>query len=513
MAKRTIDEMKDEDAEVCLCGSFMNDPEKVIPICIRGGVSEATFVSEECRRLWASAKDLHGRKQPVDVFTVKDNAERMGKPVPVEFLQRCLDETPTAAHAEYYLQVVNEGVLGREIRDILNEGFKGLASGGGAQKVYGDLVKRIHKAEGKAYGGNAWVNLENEADKIEAEWMLVHDERLVKKNLKFINGVPLPWDIMNRLYTGMKEGLHIWAARPSQGKTALAVNACEFWDQIGMKHAVVSIDMSAGNLFKRFASSVARVSLPKLEWGARMDQIDAAMKVLRGIAKRGNLLLTEEYGIERLKSVICEAVHRHGARVILVDYLQVVDGQTDGRRTLQRNEEVGMVVRTLKELSKQLHVPIILLCQLSREVSKAEDRKPRLDDLGDSGEIERAAASVAFLHVDQKTQDLWRECPPIDLAYGYDYLAPYLRPVFFILSKNQNGSTGELPFVLYPHYFMFRPGDPYAKAVREQVPNTKREELRDWPRFSRICDDWRTLPEDEHLRKKGILGPRVYEES
>lgn len=505
----------DEDPERCLAGAVILDGERVVPVCQRGGITAVSFESPILRTVWETVQALHDSKLAIDPFSVMDHARKAGTPIPADELQACIDSCPTSAHAEYYVAAVSDKTLGRSLRGIANDILKGIDAGEGSQMVFNNLMKKIKGAEKAAYCGNEWVDLSKLAEDVEREWMLCHEERIVKKNLKFINGVPLPWECLNRVYTGLKPGLHVLAARPGEGKTMTAVNFSEFWDEIGLPHVVVSIDMPAVQFFKRYGCSGARTSLPKLDWGARMDEIDKTVKKMKEIAARGNLLMTEADRIDRIVSVMCEAVHRKNARIAVIDYLQIVDGQDDERRRMERRDEVGRVVRALKSAAnKKLNIPVLLLCQLSRDVAKDglknEDRMPTLTDLGDSGEIERAASSVTLLHVDKPTLEMWELCPPVDLAYGYDYLAETLRPLWYIIEKQQNGAKKKVPFIMYPNYFMLRPAHYGATRVEVEVPGTKRKVMRNYDFFTRVRDDWRVLPEDAHLEKKGICGPRDF---
>lgn len=505
----------EEDPERCLIGAAILNAERVVPLGIRAGICARNFENACLRDAWETMQAMYGEKVQIDPFSVTDFAKRGGKALPSEEVEACINACPTAAHAEYYIDAVRDRTLGRELRAIATEVMRGVGEGNGSQMVFDTLLKKIKSVESAAYCGNEWVNLEALTEEIEQEWQVCGEERLVKKNLGYINGVPLPWECLNRVYVGLKPGLHILAARPGEGKTTALVNCSEFWDEIGMKHAVVSIDMPASQLFRRYGCSSARTSLPKLDWGARTEEIERTTKKMREIARRGNMLLTEADRIDRIVSALCEAVHRSKARIGVIDYLQIVDGTEEGRRSMERRDEIGKVVRALKaQANKHLKIPIVLLCQLNRDVAKEglkdENRMPTLTDLGDSGEIERAASSVTLLHVDKPTQAQWDLVPPVDLAYGYDYLAKTLRPLWWIVAKQQNGARKDIPFIMYPNYFMLRPGDYSAKKVEEEVPNTKRKVMRNYAFFQRVRDDWRVLKEDAHLEKKGILGPRAF---
>jgi replicative DNA helicase len=191
-------------------------------------------------------------------------------------------------------------------------------------------------------------------------------------------------------------------------------------------------------------------------------------------------------------------------KVVILDYLQVVEVPNQDR--MNENQKMSRVSARLKKIYKQYKIPIVALSQLSRDIEK-EGRPPQLSDLRDSGAIEQDAMTVAVLWVDPEVHGKWKSLPPVGLAYGDEHLAAALRPVWLCLLKNQNGPTKWFPLVLYPSYFMFRPGDYDAKREVEREERG-REIYTNAPFFNCVRDDWRYMPTDGKLAAARVLGDR-----
>lgn len=500
-----------KDVERAVIGSVLLAAERVTEVARGAGVRGSSFEDGGYRGVWEAVEALVERGVAVDALTVMDEWRRRAPGASAAVLSDAIESTPTAAHCEHYVRMLAEAAMEGEIRGLCRDVMKRCIEGEvGAAGVFDFLKKGVEGLEGRAYGGNVFEDLHGLADVCEARWRRIGDARRAGDVTGVIEGIPLPWEIMNRIYTGLEEGIHVIAARPSQGKTAMGVNISEFWEERGIKHLFVSIDMAAKQAFMRYGSSSGRVSLSKLNWVGAEKDIAKAGDAMRRIAGRDFLRISSARGLEQMKGVIYEAVRKWGARVVMVDYLQIVKV---GRELmhLPKHERVGIVVEELKELSLTLHVPFVVLSQLSREVAKDATRKPRLDDLGDSGTIEREAASVMFLHTDMAVRRWWDEHPSVaeGLAYGQERLAGTLRAVWVVVAKNQQGACGDIPFIMYPHYFIFRPAD-YEALPHYEISRGKRTR-EDYPLFMRVRDDWRILDEDDVLLRAGCLGPRQYQ--
>lgn len=502
-------------AERALIGAAMIEPARVIPLCEGAGVESACFLDPAMGKLWAAIDAMWREKLPVDLVLVTERLRAWGQLEAIggsATAENAVLATPTAADAEYYLQLLLEANMQRVMNRELDR-FRQDLPAGAAHAAQG-LINRLGEimTAGAARGD---IDRRGLLDATRRTWQMLHQKRMVEKDMAFWDGLAMPWEILNHIYSGLKPGLHILAARPSQGKTAMAVNISSFWGQIGVPHLVVSCDMPTREMQKRYICAEARLSLRKLEWGARSDEVARACETGEAMLKHP-VHFTEVDDIEKLHGLVCMAKAAWGIQAVIVDYLQVMHFKGDSR--LPRNDRIAQVTQHLKRIALREDIPVLALCQLNRE-SVYDDREPELHDLGDSGEIERAAMSCAFLWVDRMVLNYWQGRGifardgarlPIDLAYGFETLAPELWPVWLIVAKNQQGPTRKAPFLFYRNYFIFRPGDHQGRA-QQIKPEGHKAELVNLGQFGSVRDDWRVLtPEDDYLVDHGLLGTRGY---
>ena len=187
--------------------------------------------------------------------------------------------------------------------------------------------------------------------------------------------------------------------------------------------------------------------------------------------------------VERIRDEAYRGVFTHGWKAMVIDYLQLIQDDFKGKSATY--EQVKQVTQAMKQLAKELDIPIICLVQLARAYAKDNrdtNRKPSLDDLGDSAEIGRAASTVAVLVGDNTVKKYWEFNQPFKLAFGdrygngtQTYLMKQLRPVWFYMIKNQQGPIGDIPFVMYPNYLMFRPGNHEAPKSKIMLGRAGRD--------------------------------------
>lgn len=240
---------------------------------------------------------------------------------------------------------------------------------------------------------------------------------------KGVTGLSTGYKKLDRMIDGLRPGdMVIIAARPSIGKTSFSMNIAEFVAlELNESIAVFSLEMTAESLIARMAYSRSMVSKKAVQSGA-ITEAD-----LVGIGNAINMiaaskLIIEDKGVSRLidiLSVTKELVRKKKVRVILVDYIQIV--QTDGRT---RNDEISKISSNLKLLGKELGITIIILSQLSRDPEKQGNRKPKLSDLRESGSLEQDADAVVFLHNEEGTSN------------------PGMNELDCIVAKSRDGETG-----------------------------------------------------------------------
>ncbi len=502
-------------------GAWMLDGARVGMLLKRNAVGPAWFADKKHREIFLALTALSERTGgAVDLMLAVEQLRNMDKLEDVggiAALEAIVDATPTATHAEYYLDVLRGAWMARAAEMAIDDFRK---SGPVAGEVaINELVQRL---QGVVCNSSMQLEMDKKriAEEIAAEWQMAHTMRVENHDMNWVPGLPLPWMPLTKIMGGLQPGLHILAARPSAGKTSMAAtNYSEYWCERGIPHLFISLDMQAKDVEKRNTSARTcmrehptrpgdslAISMARLQFGsARHEQLNAAMEELKSVSENCCHIVEDCYHIDRIESAIAMAIQKWGIKAVIIDYLQVIEVPNQDR--MNENQRMSRVSSRLKKIYKQYKVPILALSQLSRDIEK-EKRPPQLSDLRDSGAIEQDAMSVGVLWVDPEVQEKWQVFPPVGLAYGDEHLAVTLRPVWLCVLKNQNGPTKWFPLIFYPSYFLFRPGNFEAKREVEREEKGGRKIYTNAGYFAEVRDDWRHMPTDGKLREAHVLGSR-----
>ena len=459
------------EAERGVIGSMLLDPERVVslfrhkyqltPTALY--VGKHATIAETILAMNAEPKTI------VDMLTIRQRLEDEGLLADVggfEYLQQMLDETPTSAHAEGYIEIVRQKhflrCAIREARLIEMQAMSEVDGESLLRSIPERLVKyvdAIHREETNAQALEA----------LYAKWEKAKADREAG-NADVLAGLPTPWPSVNQLTCGIDVGLYILAGRPSAGKTTaedcITVNLA----QQGIPVARVALDMGwKGRVLQRSAARLAGVSLPKLKLGfATHKQLAAIREAIKEIAPLPMFINENSYDVDEICSWARAMKFKHDIRLLTIDFVQLVRCRVDGK-FMNRNEEIGYITSRLKKLSADLQLPVILLSQLSRPMKDGKERRPKLEDLRDSGNLEQDARCVWALWKDQSDRLLEKE----QQAGGK------LRPVWFDVLKDQDGETGKLPFWMRPNYFRFDEAAPNFADDEEQDSFYRSEDLRE----------------------------------
>ena len=321
------------------------------------------------------------------------NLEIVGGPVA---LARLSQNIGAAAHIEYYIKILKQKTIQRDLitasYDILKQSFDESTN-------VDDL---IDNAQSKVFAA-IQNNVKRDVQDIGSIINSVLDNLQELQNTTGLSGVPSGFPTIDRVTQGwQKSDLIILAARPSVGKTAFALNiARNAAVDANMPVAVFSLEMSADQLGKRLITTESGLSGEKIKGGVKLEQYEWVQleETLKRLAK-APLYIDDTPGIPimEFRTKAKRLVKQKGVRLIVVDYLQLMQGPAELRGL--REQEVAAISRTLKATAKELNVPIIALSQLSRNAVQRTGGtgKPQLSDLRESGSIEQDADMVIFIH-------------------------------------------------------------------------------------------------------------------
>ncbi len=385
------------DVEEAVLGAMLVEPstideamEELTPSC---------FYDQHNRMIFEAMSALVNDHVSIDLITVSDklrslgNLEIVGGPVA---LARLSQNIGAAAHIEYYIKILKQKTIQRDLitasYDILKQSFDESTN-------VDDL---IDNAQSKVFAA-IQNNVKRDVQDIGSIINSVLDNLQELQNTTGLSGVPSGFPTIDRVTQGwQKSDLIILAARPSVGKTAFALNiARNAAVDANMPVAVFSLEMSADQLGKRLITTESGLSGEKIKGGVKLEQYEWVQleETLKRLAK-APLYIDDTPGIPimEFRTKAKRLVKQKGVRLIVVDYLQLMQGPAELRGL--REQEVAAISRTLKATAKELNVPIIALSQLSRNAVQRTGGtgKPQLSDLRESGSIEQDADMVIFIH-------------------------------------------------------------------------------------------------------------------
>jgi replicative DNA helicase len=393
-------------------------------------LNESDFYRYEHRLVFSSVSTLVNSNRAADVITVFEQMQSQGKAEEVgglAYLNSLAQYVPSSANIRRYAEIVRERSILRKLVSVSDEiATTALNTKGrpvpsildeAEQKIFNIGEEGSRMRQGFQSMGNLVVEL---LDRVEE----------MSKNPNDITGVPTGFVDLDRMTSGMQAGdLIVLAARPSMGKTALAINIAENVAlKEGLPVAVFSMEMGASQLAIRIVGSIGRIDQGRLrtgklhddEWPRLAEAVEKLRTVSLSIDETPGLTPSELRASARRLSRNCGKLG-----LIVVDYLQLMSGSSGGDGD-NRATELGEISRGLKMLAKELQCPVIALSQLNRGVEQRTDKRPMMSDLRESGAIEQDADVIMFIYRDD--------------YYNKDSKDPGVAEI--IIGKQRNGPTG-----------------------------------------------------------------------
>src|SRR6185369_13760930 len=407
--------------------------------------------------IFTSLSEMYDNREAIDIITLqqrlkdKQLLEQVGG---IAYLASLPDAVPSSANLSYYLDIVQEKYLLRKMIHTCT-----------------DVVSRVYDHEGEVDALMDEVErdiLRISESRVQAHTSTIKD--LVKKAINTIEDFHQRQGMLTGIGTGfsdldkMTSGLHggemvVIAARPSMGKTSLAMNVAEHV-AIDQKLAVgvFSLEMSSESLVLRMLCSRARVNLRNIREGFFSERDFPKITSAAGKLAASPLYIDDTAGLSilQLRAKARRMWQQYGVKLFVIDYLQLL--HSTARRAENRQQEIADISNGVKALAKELDVPVIVLSQLNREMEKDKNRKPRMSDLRESGAIEQDADLVGLLYKPNSNDD------EENSGGGADHEAV---PVTLFIAKQRNGPTGDVPLTFLKAYTRFESA---AKISGDDVP-------------------------------------------
>lgn len=385
------------DAETSLLGGILIDTDAIVKVA--DTVSVEDFYDEKHGIIYNAIKSLYEKHSPIDVLTVADGLRSSGQLDTIggaAYLTELSNDVPTAAHVEQYASIVSQKAIRRRLikasQDITSYGYDESKS---LQELISDAEASLFDVSQKHIKQDI-VNL----DSILSESFERLDE--LHKDKGKIRGIPTGFKDLDDILAGFQRSdLIILAARPSMGKTALALNlAHNVATKAGESVLLFSLEMSKEQLVDRMLAMESGVDAWALRTGNLSDQDFEKISHAMGTLSEAQIYIDDTPGItvSDMRTKARRESHKHPMGLIIVDYLQLMSGGSRFSGDSNRVQEITEISRGLKGLARELNVPLIALSQLSRSVENRHPQIPQLSDLRESGSIEQDADVVAFIY-------------------------------------------------------------------------------------------------------------------
>jgi len=433
-----------EAEEGLLASCMMDGGQEIMTLCLESRVGEDYFFKPAHQLIFNSIQALYEAGSGIDEILVADRLQSDGVLEEVggyPAITRLTSRIDTTAHAKYWLQIVREKCLLRRLIRTSTESIeKCYANEGDLDGLLAGVEEAVFKISEDRFTEGA-VPLKESMD---SAVNLINNLLQRKGEL---SGVPTGFIDLDRLTFGLHaQEMIVLAARPSMGKTSLALNIAETAVMPGgarnapIPTLVFSLEMSAVQLAFRLLCSYSEVNMTRIKEG--MIRKDDEKKLARRakeikdaplwVDDSGNLTILE------LRAKARRMASKEKLGLIIIDYLQLISG-TDSR--VHREQQIADISRSIKAMAKELDVPVLVLSQLNRE-SEREKRRPRLSDLRESGSIEQDADVVILLAKAPEKDDE----EPVGPS----------REMQLIIAKQRNGPIGDISLTFIPELTRFK---------------------------------------------------------
>lgn len=409
----------DTEAEKSVLGSLLIDKDAIVKIV--EFLKPSHFYTDAHASIYQAVLNLYEKREPTDLITLPrelkktDVLERAGG---VSYLTELVNFVPTSANIEFYGNIIKDDAIKRAVMNAASEM---------GELVFNepDIAEVLDKSEQLLFSISQ--------DRVHQDFVPIRDilevtfERLdeLSKNKGALRGTPTGIKTLDHMLSGLqKENLIILAARPSVGKSSLAINIAQYAatvHKIGI--AYFSLEMGRESVIDRMISAQGDIDNWRISTGNLEAEDFEKYSQAAGELAEAPIYVDDTPGISvmEMRTKARRLKMEHSIELIVVDYLQLVRG----RNLESRVQEVSEISQALKNLARELKVPVLALSQLSRAVEqRGGDKKPQLSDLRDSGSIEQDADIVIFLYrADEDNRE----------------------NIKLLISKHRNGATGEIP--------------------------------------------------------------------
>lgn len=425
------------DAETSLLGAILISEDTITEVS--DIVAADDFYDKRHRIIYAAMIRLYEKHRPIDLLTLSEGLQARSELEQVggsTYLTELTNAVPSAAHASQYAEIIQQKATRRRLikaaEEIAELGFD-------ENEETQELLERAETELFAVSDKNVKQNLVSIEQVLNESFDRL--DELAKDKTK-MRGVPSGYrDVDAKLAGFQRSDLIILAARPSMGKTTLALNfAHNIATQQKQSVLVFSLEMSKEQLVDRMLAEEAGIDAWNIRTGNLTDDDFERLGTAMGVLSEAPIYIDDTPGISvlEMRTKARREAHQHPLGLIIVDYLQLMSGGGKGGGD-NRVQEISEISRGLKMIARELNVPVIALSQLSRSVESRTDKRPQLSDLRESGSIEQDADVVMFVY----REDYYN--PDTDRKHITDLL----------IRKHRNGAIGTVELYFHPERVRF----------------------------------------------------------
>jgi replicative DNA helicase len=419
------------EAEQAILGSILIDRDVLLKV--EGILKTEDFYDQGNSFIYEVILELSKKGIPVDIVTLSNELRDRGlldKAGGVDYIIQLASNVPTTSNVDYYANIIKDKSLKRKLIKVGNS-ILGFDYSGSS-----DVEELLDKAEQLIFDlaeTNKPLNFYHIRELLPDCFERIESAYRKKSG---ITGIRTGFERLDELTAGFQQSdLIIIAARPSVGKTSFALNlATNIVLSENIPVAIFSLEMSKEQVVERIICANAEVDLKSLRTGIFLDETWEKISKSISVFYETPIYIddTPDISVLEVRSKARRLLAEKGTFVLILDYLQLMHSE---ERIENRVQEISKITRQLKNLARELKIPVVVLSQLSRDIEKRQDKKPLLSDLRESGAIEQDADVVMFLHKPKDEEER-------DITELY-------------LAKQRNGPTGKVDLIFEKKYTKF----------------------------------------------------------
>lgn len=445
------------EAEQGVLGSILLCPGEAVSEAIEKLKGEEVFYDLRHQTIFNVLLSMYDSREPIDLITLPQKLrdtmvlDQVGG---LDYLSSLPDRSPSAANVGYYAEIVREKYLLRKVVQLCTEVVTKVFEEEQDVDALLDEVERdiLHVSQSRVSERKLVIG-----DLVKAAITQIEDFHLRQGML---SGVATGFRQLDKMTTGLHGGeMIVIAARPSMGKTSLAMNIAEY---VAVEQqqpvGVFSLEMTADSLVLRMLCCRAKVNMRSVREGFLADRDFPKLTGAASKLSSAPIFIDDSSGLSilQLRAKARRMHQQHHIKLFVIDYLQLL--HSTSKRAENRQQEIADISSGVKSLAKELNVPIIVLSQLNRELEKDKSRKPRMSDLRESGSIEQDADLIGLLYKPSSGDEEENAAGNEDETVAVNLL----------IAKQRNGPTGDVNLTFYKSFTRF---ESPAVVSEEDVPN------------------------------------------